>query len=49
MGQQKYSSQRTRTQHTYEFFKERQNDPAWRDDFYEFKQFGAVIDYSKSV
>lgn len=33
MGQQKYSSQRTRTQHTYEFFKERQNDPAWRDDF----------------
>ncbi|MHC9532946.1 hypothetical protein ACVPPR_05945 [Dellaglioa sp. L3N] len=29
----KYLSDRTRTGHTYEFYKDRQNNPQWRDDF----------------
>lgn len=33
MKQKKYSSQKTRSQHTYQFFKDRRNDPAWHADF----------------
>ncbi|MCP0887035.1 hypothetical protein LB941_06765 [Ligilactobacillus sp. WILCCON 0076] len=33
----KYSSQKTRAQHTYQFFKDRRNDPAWQEDFFRVK------------
>ncbi|BDR60959.1 hypothetical protein [Lactobacillus xylocopicola] len=29
----KYLSQHSRTRHTYQFFKERRNDPKWHDDY----------------
>lgn len=31
----KYYSQHSRTKHTYQFYKDRQNDPKWRNDFIE--------------
>jgi len=35
MGQKKYISQRTRTTHTYSFYRQRRNDPNWRADYLE--------------
>lgn len=37
MSQKKYSSQKTRSLHTYQFFKDRRNDPAWQEDFLHVK------------
>lgn len=34
----KYLSKRTRTKHTYEFYKQRRNSPQWRDDFLEVRK-----------
>ena len=33
----KYLSARTRTKHTYAFYKERRNNPQWRDDFIQVR------------
>ena len=35
MGQKKYISRRTRTMHTYSFYRQRRNDPNWRADYLE--------------
>lgn len=32
-----YPNKRTRSQHTYDFYKERQNDTSWRDDYLRVK------------
>ncbi|WP_317759785.1 hypothetical protein [Liquorilactobacillus mali] len=37
MKPKKYSSQKTRSQHTYQFFKDRRNDPAWQEEFLRVK------------
>lgn len=34
----KYFSSATRSRHTYTFFKERQNEPKWRNDFLEIRR-----------
>lgn len=34
----KYLSKRTRTKHTYEFYKQRRDNPQWRDEFLEVRK-----------